>query len=114
MTRTVFHLFKKKQHKNRAFIEQGYIDNIRLRKKTFYNNILYCYETQYFLTFKQNVGHRVIEIEANISQVDFDDLWQYCTGIVEKYRYLHENWEIDFSSSQILKNQINFILHLQS
>lgn len=57
-------------------------------------------EKKWYLTFKQKVGNRVIEIEKRIDDRDGNDLWSICVGRVKKDRYVIDNnginWEIDF------------------
>ena len=55
---------------------------------------------KWFLTFKQKVGERVIEIEKRLDERDGQDLWSVCVGKLKKDRYVIEDkgikWELDF------------------
>lgn len=80
-------------------ISQGYLYaddklGVRIRKEHFYpdgND-----HTKYMFCAKQNVGHRVIEIEQQIDQRDFDELWEMTQGQFFKERWRFHNWDIDF------------------
>jgi CYTH domain-containing protein len=56
--------------------------------------------TKWFLTFKQKVRKRVIEVEQQLDQRDGKDLWSVCVGKLKKDRYVIDNndntWEVDF------------------
>ena len=55
---------------------------------------------KWYLTFKQKVGDRVVEIEKKLDERDGHDLWSVCVGRLKKDRYVigHEGvkWEVDF------------------
>lgn len=55
---------------------------------------------KWFLTFKQKINNRVIEIEKKIDSRDGHDLWSVCVGKLKKDRYAIDNegmlWELDF------------------
>lgn len=55
---------------------------------------------RWFLTFKQKVENRVIEIEKKLDDRDGTDLWSVCVGKLKKDRYVIEDkgitWELDF------------------
>lgn len=55
---------------------------------------------QWFLTFKQKINDRVVEIENRISGRDGKDLWSACVGQLTKDRYVFPHyghvWEVDF------------------
>jgi len=55
---------------------------------------------KWFLTFKQKVDERVIEIEKRLDDRDGKDLWSICVGKLKKDRYVIEDkgikWEVDF------------------
>ena len=42
---------------------------------------------KWFLTFKQKVEERVIEIEKRLDDRDGQDLWSVCVGKLKKYLY---------------------------
>ena len=103
-------LFEK--HGNFYFLEQSYISKkCRIRKcalvseiRTFFQNptpsfddTKYC---RYWFTFKQKVNGRLIEIEQEIDQLDYDDLKSQSTNNITKLRTNFSvgivNWDIDF------------------
>lgn len=55
---------------------------------------------KWYLTFKQKVGDRVVEVEKKLDDRDGKDLWRVCVGRLKKDRYVvdHEGikWEVDF------------------
>lgn len=57
-------------------------------------------KTKWYLTFKQKVGDRVVEIETKIDKRDAKDLWGVCIGKLKKFRHFYDNngvvWEVDF------------------
>jgi len=65
---------------------------------------------RWYLTFKQKVGNRVIEVEKKIDSRDGHDLWEVCVGKLKKDRYAIDNegitWELDFFK----KGTLYFIL----
>ena len=77
-------------------IEQGYLtENDRLRKKTSHEG-----KVSYVFTFKKKVNGRLIEIEQNISEFDFEQLWTVTRNKIFKTRikmqYESGLWELDF------------------
>jgi len=91
-----------KKLSNEAFeISQGYLVStkgvtLRLRKTS-------CYDTRketYYFTLKSTVNGRVIELEHEIDERDFHDLWQNSINKLEKTRYKIKHnkliWEVDF------------------
>lgn len=79
-------------------IKQGYLafsKGMTLRVRSATSNG----KEKWFLTFKQKVGDRVIEIEKKIDDRDGNDLWDVCIGCVKKDRYIFEDqgllWELD-------------------
>jgi len=68
-----------------AEICQGYISpetvNLRVRKKTQY------FRTEWYITFKQKVGDRTIELESDIDSRDGEDLWRICVRKLTKTRH---------------------------
>ena len=88
-----------KMSKERQHIKQGYLAfskgmTTRIR----------CIDDgekkKWFLTFKQKVDSRVIEIEKRLDDRDGEDLWSVCVGKLKKDRYVIEDkgitWELDF------------------
>jgi len=81
---------------NKVLILQGYLfsskgTSLRLRKM----------KNKHYLTLKSSVNGRVVEIENQIDERDFNDLWTQCMNKLEKIRYIVPDkqgqiWEIDF------------------
>jgi CYTH domain-containing protein len=90
--------YKKLAH-HKVFIHQGYLvasKGISLRCRKVENK-----KVNYYLTLKSSVNGRVVEIENNIDERDFNDLWSQCMNKLEKVRYVvmdgkDQEWEIDF------------------
>lgn len=65
---------------------------------------------RWYLTFKQKINDRVIEIEKKIDSRDGHDLWDVCVGKLKKNRYAIDNegvtWELDLFK----KGNLYFIL----
>lgn len=57
-------------------------------------------KSDYYFTLKVNTAGRVIEIEKNLDERDFNDLWGISLNKLQKVRYIvkHEKeaWELDF------------------
>jgi len=57
-------------------------------------------KSDYYFTLKVNTAGRVIEIEKNLDERDFNDLWDISLNKLQKIRYIikhgKENWELDF------------------
>ncbi len=85
---------------NVQIIKQGYLSyskgtTLRVRSSTNPSG-----KEKWFLTFKQKIGDRVIEIEKKLDARDGNDLWTVCVGKLKKERYLFEDkqerlWELD-------------------
>jgi CYTH domain-containing protein len=81
---------------SKILILQGYLfsskgSSLRCRKA----------KNKHYLTLKSNVNNRVVEIEKQIDERDFNDLWTQCMNKLEKLRYnvpdkQGQIWEIDF------------------
>lgn len=81
---------------NKAKLLQGYLfsskgTSLRCRKM----------KNKHFLTLKSTVNGRVVEIENQIDERDFNDLWTQCMNKLEKVRYVcsddkNQVWEVDF------------------
>lgn len=66
---------------------------------------------KWFLTFKQKVNGRVIEVEKRLDNRDGNDLWSVCVGKLKKHRYVIKDddeyeWEVDFFK----KGDLYFVL----
>jgi len=84
---------------NVQYIKQGYLAfskgmTLRVRHSICLKN------KQWYLTYKQKISNRVVEIEKKIDDRDGKDLWSACVGRLTKNRYVvnyHKHtWEIDF------------------
>jgi CYTH domain-containing protein len=57
-------------------------------------------KNNYVFTYKNNVKSRVIEIEQEIDERDYNDLWEQSLVRFEKVRYKYgspyKGWEVDF------------------
>jgi CYTH domain-containing protein len=83
-------------------ISQGYLIatrgiTVRIRKSVKKNGKK---ANSYYFTLKVNTAGRVIEIEKNIDERDFNDLWDIALNKLQKIRYIVKNnedsWELDF------------------
>ena len=67
--------------------------------------------TKWFMTFKQKVDDRVIEVEKKVSIRDGKDLWKVAINKLNKTRhvFVHENnqWELDLFKADV---DVYFIL----
>lgn len=60
-------------------------------------------DPDWYVTLKQKVGDKTVEIENSISTEDGESLWTKCTGKLKKLRYVYEDystqednrWELD-------------------
>jgi CYTH domain-containing protein len=94
-----------KLSESKIFILQGYLfsskgTSLRCRKV----------KNKHYLTLKSTVNGRVVEIENQIDERDFNDLWTQCMNKLEKTRYLVPDkqgqiWEVDFFKDH---NGINY------
>jgi CYTH domain-containing protein len=74
-------------------VRQGYLDNgPRIRQ----------YGEQYLFTYKRWIAaeKKLVEIETEISKLDFDRLWPECEIVLDKHRYVlidgAYEWSVDF------------------
>lgn len=85
-------------------IQQGYLafsDGMSCRVRSVRESGESDRRTKWFLTFKQKVGDRVIEVEKELDRRDGVDLWSVCVGKLKKDRYVIKDndgieWEVDF------------------
>ncbi len=94
-----------KLSESKVLILQGYLfsskgTSLRLRKM----------KAKHYLTLKSTVNGRVVEIENQIDERDFSDLWTQCMNKLEKIRYIVPDkqgqvWEVDFFKDH---NGINY------
>lgn len=86
----------RKLAESKAHIMQGYLffskgTSLRLRR----------IKNKYYLTLKSTVNGRVVEVENQIDERDFNDLWTQCMNKLEKIRYFlsdahNQIWEVDY------------------
>ncbi len=102
-----------------AFIDQGYVGvaegtatrirRLRAVDPQKYRNSDFDH---WILTFKQQVGARVVEIETEVDRRDGEDLWSVCTRRVCKVRYYFpandKTWELDLFKTE--NDHIYFVL----
>ena len=81
------------------YIKQGYLAfskgmTLRIR------SISDVKRQKWYMTFKQKVSNRVIEVEKKLDARDGNDLWDVCVGRLTKNRYIMDikgtTWELDF------------------
>ncbi len=94
---------------DRIYIEQAYIKGDdgwqwRIRKTESSNSSI-----NYLSTIKLKKETRLIELEQEIDERDYDDLINEATSILYKYRYIvfdeqNKTWEIDFFQDPMIKS----------
>jgi CYTH domain-containing protein len=82
---------------NSFLIEQGYLHKgkkfiVRVRSSTCQKDKTCWYE----MCVKRNVNGNCIEIETEIEEFDFSQLWMVADSKLKKVRYIVDEWEIDF------------------
>lgn len=107
-----------KEHCEKHFvIQQGYLafsKGMTCRVRSSRQGLA---SVKWFLTFKQKVRNRVIEVEKRLDDRDGNDLWSVCVGRLKKDRYAicdedaADNgkfgvWEVDFFK----KGNLYFVL----
>jgi hypothetical protein len=55
-----------------------------------------CGTKSFSMTYKKNVGLRIVEVETPIEERDFQDLWEVSKERLIKSRYDLNGWEYDF------------------
>ena len=98
-------------------IQQGYLafsDGMSCRVRSIRQSGESDRHTKWFLTFKQKVGDRVIEVEKELDRRDGEGLWSVCVGRLKKDRYVIKDnddveWEVDFFKIS-LTNHLYFVL----
>ncbi|SJZ49027.1 CYTH domain-containing protein [Enhydrobacter aerosaccus] len=80
----------------RSIIRQAYLDVTGLRVRS----IVAGSGTQFIFTYKRTVRGRVVEIETEILEDDFERLWSVGHQMLRKVRYSWDDgpyhWDIDF------------------
>lgn len=108
------HLSLLERSDNYLHIKQGYLAfskgmTLRIRSSTGVNA-----KEKWYLTLKQKVGDRVVEIEKKLDERDGHDLWSACVGKVKKDRYVFrigdQTWELDF----FLKHKEIYFIQLEA
>jgi CYTH domain-containing protein len=84
----------------RRVLRQGYLDTSGLRIRA----IEAPDATRHVLTYKRTVDGQMVEIETDISQIDFDRLWTLRRESLRKVRYAWEDgryhWDVDFFKTE--------------
>lgn len=76
------------------YLISGKNQSLRCRKtSSFVDNQVTIEHT---MTFKQEVGKKVVEVETHISERDYRMLKTKSQSILKKIRYCIESWEVDF------------------
>jgi CYTH domain-containing protein len=81
-------------------IDQGYLTKgVRIRRTEYIRNS----KVEFDLTFKRKVGGHVVEIPAEITELDFKRLWRTCETSLEKTRFKFADrgiqWDVDYFGS---------------
>lgn len=85
------------------YLKQGYLlkgeqSNLRIRHENNPKAVIFQ-KDYHHICFKQKINDRVIEIENEISKIDFDELWSFTNIKLEKIRYTlvqnDEIWVVD-------------------
>jgi CYTH domain-containing protein len=84
----------------RGFLRQGYLEASGLRIRS----IEGAAGTRYIFSFKREVDGQMVEIETDISKLDFDRLWKTRRETLQKARYSWPDgpfhWDIDFFKTE--------------
>lgn len=80
----------------RLVLQQAYLDSSGLRIRS----IEAPDKTRYVFTYKRLIDNQMVEIETDISRLDFDRLWKLRREHLRKVRYAwgdgHFHWDTDF------------------
>lgn len=80
----------------RLFLRQAYLEASGLRIRLIEGTA----GTRHIFSFKREVEGQMVEIETDISKVDFDRLWKIRRETLQKARYSwpdgHFHWDVDF------------------
>src|SRR5215510_11135644 len=81
---------------SRSFLRQAYLDVSGMRIRS----VEAGSRTGHVFTYKRPVEGQVVEIETEISAVDFSRLWSQCRETLQKVRYSWADgpfhWDVDF------------------
>lgn len=94
---------------NHVTIQQGYLakeGSTSVRVRSSFHSITHI--SEYTMTVKSKSNGRVIEVEQQIDDRDFDDLFALCRRKLKKIRCFVQDWELDFFLDQ--DNSLYFIL----
>ena len=84
----------------RSFLRQAYLDASGVRIRA----IDQADRTQHIFTYKRPVDDQVVEIETEISPVDFERLWKLRRETLQKTRYSWREgryrWDVDFFKTE--------------
>lgn len=79
-----------------SFLRQAYLDVSGMRIRSVESNGT----TRHVFTYKRPIDGQVVEIETEISSVDFDRLWSQRREMLQKARYSWTDgpfhWDVDF------------------
>lgn len=80
----------------RTYLRQAYLEAPGLRIRS----IEAVERTQYIFTYKRSVADQMVEIETEMSRIDFERLWTLRRETLEKARYAWTDgrfhWDVDF------------------
>lgn len=80
----------------RHFLRQAYLDAPGLRIRSLDGKA----GIRHVFTYKRTIGGQVVEIETDISAIDFDRLWTQRNETLQKVRYSWDegrfHWDVDF------------------
>ena len=80
----------------RSFLRQAYLDVSGMRIRSVDSGGT----TRHFFTYKRPVDGQVVEIETEISPIDFERLWSQRRETLQKARYSWDDepfhWDVDF------------------
>lgn len=84
----------------RAFLRQAYLDASGLRIRSIEGSE----GTRHIFSFKRQVDGQMVEIETEISKIDFERLWKIRCETLQKARYSWPDgpfhWDVDFFKAE--------------
>jgi len=84
----------------RTFLRQAYLDASGLRIRAIQSSA----GTRHIFSFKRLVDGQMVEIETDITKVDFDRLWKIRCETLQKARYSWPDgsfhWDVDFFKTE--------------
>jgi CYTH domain-containing protein len=103
--------FFKKNCKKHLVIQQGYLafsKGMTCRVRSSREEGQSDRKTKWYLTFKQKVRNRVIEVEKKLDVRDGKDLWSVCVGRLKKDRYVIHGWDDDLPGNKKTPWEVDF------